>query len=945
MVGHYFYLPGIIFFAYWNALQSGFAYDDNRAILENADVTCKTPWSHVFFNDYWGTSITHSGSHKSYRPLCVATFRLNFMLHQVRPFGFHLVNVLLHVMSTLLFYQLTKRLLSGYDYHGKETIIGSNTNNNNSNGKHIAVTDRKEIENGYKQVLSMSSYAATIAAILFATHPIHTEAVTGLVGRADVGCCFFYLLSLLSYMDYCQLVSKQMISHSPFSSHPYRYIKNNLKNRVDNDRHSNNADYSGQGSSLKLVLCLLCAISAMLMKEQGITVLGICIIYDIFILHRQTILILLYDGRHGRKKRLGQIYLVFTRSMILVITGFVMMAIRWYIMGSITPSFSSSDNPASHCDHLLTRILTFNYLPAFNVYLLLYPNHLNFDWSMNAIPLIQSIHDFRNFATLLFYTALALLLLIIMKLIHSKFLQQCLDAKSSDNFASSHLQCNGHSYESRKLKSNGKGIKQRSNHGNGQVNNMITTNDHHENHQLYSNQSVASAGIDRSTDWIVDILIMALALLAIPFLPACNLFFYVGFVVAERVLYIPSLGFCLLITLAVVLMYQKLKNYNLHQWVNMFVVILALLYTGRTISRNDDWFNEESLYKSGIQYNPPKALANLGNVLSAKGDIDEAEKAYKEALFHRPNMADTHYNLGILLQNAKRYNEALQCYEKAIEFRKKLAAAYLNMGVVYEKLGKKDEAIKIYRLGSQLDDVGLKNPKAQQHSITGIFFNLGTLLLRENQLQEALDNFMKAVEKCPEDYPVYSIYNMIGETYNRLDKHDRAELWFKKAITKKVNHLPAYLTYAKSMASKGNLKVAERLYKTAIQLKPENADALAHYGQFLLDHNRKIEGAEIFGQAARIAPNQLSVIYNAGNAFREAELYSKAEEYFKAALNLSNKDINIYVNLGAINHIQGKLDEAEHYYSIALKLNPDNQILLTNMAKLRRRRSRNQHKH
>ena len=39
------------------------------------------------------------------------------------------------------------------------------------------------------------------------------------------------------------------------------------------------------------------------------------------------------------------------------------------------------------------------------------------------------------------------------------------------------------------------------------------------------------------------------------------------------------------------------------------------------------------------------ALANLGNVLSAKGDIDGAEKAYKQALMYRPNMADTHYNL------------------------------------------------------------------------------------------------------------------------------------------------------------------------------------------------------------------------------------------------------------------------------------------------------------
>ena len=39
---------------------------------------------------------------------------------------------------------------------------------------------------------------------------------------------------------------------------------------------------------------------------------------------------------------------------------------------------------------------------------------------------------------------------------------------------------------------------------------------------------------------------LCLSLMALPFLPASNLFFYVGFVVAERVLYIPSAGFCLL---------------------------------------------------------------------------------------------------------------------------------------------------------------------------------------------------------------------------------------------------------------------------------------------------------------------------------------------------------------------------------------------------------------
>ena len=44
---------------------------------------------------------------------------------------------------------------------------------------------------------------------------------------------------------------------------------------------------------------------------------------------------------------------------------------------------------------------------------------------------------------------------------------------------------------------------------------------------------------------------MSLVLVVVPFLPASNLFFRVGFVVAERVLYLPSAGYCLLVALGV----------------------------------------------------------------------------------------------------------------------------------------------------------------------------------------------------------------------------------------------------------------------------------------------------------------------------------------------------------------------------------------------------------
>lgn len=39
---------------------------------------------------------------------------------------------------------------------------------------------------------------------------------------------------------------------------------------------------------------------------------------------------------------------------------------------------------------------------------------------------------------------------------------------------------------------------------------------------------------------------LGLALIGVPFLPATNLFFRVGFVVAERVLFIPVAGYCVL---------------------------------------------------------------------------------------------------------------------------------------------------------------------------------------------------------------------------------------------------------------------------------------------------------------------------------------------------------------------------------------------------------------
>lgn len=118
--------------------------------------------------------------------------------------------------------------------------------------------------------------------------------------------------------------------------------------------------------------------------------------------------------------------------------------------------------------------------------------------------------------------------------------------------------------------------------------------------------------------------LISLTILTLPFLPASNLFFYVGFVVAERILYLPSVGYCLLIGLGLGKLInfkvqcksngmksrRKMETLRQHNTRSMatilFLIILISACSLKTIRRNRDWRDEESLYRSAIKVNPSK---------------------------------------------------------------------------------------------------------------------------------------------------------------------------------------------------------------------------------------------------------------------------------------------------------------------------------------------------
>ena len=89
-------LFAITVLVYSNARLCDFVFDDVSAIRDNRDMRPTTPWRDLLFNDFWGTPMDAERSHKSYRPLTVATFRLNYLLGELDPYGYVVELELMH---------------------------------------------------------------------------------------------------------------------------------------------------------------------------------------------------------------------------------------------------------------------------------------------------------------------------------------------------------------------------------------------------------------------------------------------------------------------------------------------------------------------------------------------------------------------------------------------------------------------------------------------------------------------------------------------------------------------------------------------------------------------------------------------------------------------------------------------------------------------------------
>ena len=144
---------------------------------------------------------------------------------------------------------------------------------------------------------------------------------------------------------------------------------------------------------------------------------------------------------------------------------------------------------------------------------------------------------------------------------------------------------------------------------------------------------------------------------------------------------------------------------------------------------------QESLEES-LRINPQDAHAHsgLGVILLEQGRVDEAVEHLKKALRILPEDAQTHYNLGVALVEQGWVEAAIEHFDKALEIDPELVDARKNLVFVL------DQAVQGYRRALQ------STPQnAEMHN------NLGVLLLRKGEVDEAGSHFSEAVRIDPDN--------------------------------------------------------------------------------------------------------------------------------------------------------------------------------------------------
>jgi len=297
-------------------------------------------------------------------------------------------------------------------------------------------------------------------------------------------------------------------------------------------------------------------------------------------------------------------------------------------------------------------------------------------------------------------------------------------------------------------------------------------------------------------------------LMALPLLPV----FYIKAIgakpFAERYLYLPSVGFVLL--LAIFLSWAKVKLPHAAKSITIAFMIIVGLYAVGTVSRNTVWKDNFSLWADTVNKSPDSVDSHLhlGVAYASKGLLDMAIAEYQTALRLNPNYAEVHYDLGIGYASKGLLDMAITEYQTALHMDPDLAEAHNNLGNAYASKGLLDMAIAEYQTAIRLTP-----------DYAAMHYNLGVAYISKGLLDMAISELQVAIRLNPD---LAGAYNNLGNAYISKGLLDMAISELQVALRLNPYSPEVHYNLASVYLRQGHTDLARREAEMLLSIKPDS---------------------------------------------------------------------------------------------------------------------------
>jgi tetratricopeptide (TPR) repeat protein len=258
---------------------------------------------------------------------------------------------------------------------------------------------------------------------------------------------------------------------------------------------------------------------------------------------------------------------------------------------------------------------------------------------------------------------------------------------------------------------------------------------------------------------------------------------------------------------------------------------------------------------------------------------------------------------GLTWRQSAKYRDLETFYRSILDGNPTSWLAHDNLGVVLVRRGQLDEAIGHYKQAIRL------NPDYPE-----AYNNYGNVLAQAKRWDEAADAYAGALRARPSFAGADINW---GNAMNDAGRYREAEAHFRKVLGEGRDDAAAHYGLANALANSGRLEEAVLQYRETLRVEPDSAGALANLGLALEGEGHLQEALIEIADAIRLRPDYAEAHAYYGLALSDSGRLTEAVSEYQAALRLNPRNADVHFQLGTTLRKLGRYSEADAEFAAA----------------------------